>query len=86
MAKYLNLFRDSSETQYATGMLPLMGLATLNKGVKLSPTTPAAGDTSNTLQFVIQRMKRAKAGAVAAKTGKHATDAIALLDTAQKVN
>ncbi len=84
--KYLNLFRDSAETAYATGQLPLMGLAALNKGVKFNAVTPAAGDTSNTIQYVIQRMKRAKAGAAPAKTGKAATDAVALLDTAQKVD
>lgn len=87
MAKsYFTLFSQSAETQYASGALPLMSLARQNQGVRFL-VAPAQGDTANTgNQVVVQRTKRVKAVDAPAHTGKAGTDAIALLDTAQKID
>lgn len=86
MKSYFTLFSASAETQYASGALPLMSLARQNVGVRFL-TAPAQGDTANTgNQVVVQRTKRVKAVDAPAHTGKAGTDAIALLDTAQKID
>lgn len=75
--KYLELFRDSAETQYATGTLPLMGLAALNEGVRFAKLAAQGFDTGNTAeQFAIQRMKRLKAATSLGTASKGAGDSL----------
>lgn len=91
MAKtFLNVFRDSAETLYATGRNPIITNAMNNKGVNFL-ATPIQGSngqlTANTVKTVqIQRLKRIKAKDLVASTGKHATDSIAMLDQASKLD
>ncbi len=86
--KYLELFRDSAETQYASGIFPLLSLAALNEGVRFDKVTPSQTRTGNTgkAQYAIQRLKRLKAGDAPAQTGKAGDDLLALYNTSQKVD
>lgn len=61
---YLQLFRDSAETHYASGVTPLMSLAALNEGVRFIAVPIEGSESENTGdQFLIQRTKRIKAAA-----------------------
>lgn len=60
--KYLEVFTDSAETQYASGVTPVLSVAALNTGVSFSPVMQSNGDaTVKNSIYAIQRMKRIKA-------------------------
>ncbi len=62
MAKtYAEIFLDSAETQYASGLYPLLAIASQNDGVKFSPITQSNGFGGTVNTYAIQRMKRIKA-------------------------
>ena len=86
MAKtYIEVFAKSAETAYASGISPLMALATLNKSVKFAPVQKSKY-SGNQGQYIIQRVKRIKATDLPAATGKAGDDHIARLNAATKID
>ena len=86
MAKtYIQTFAASAETAYATGITPLMGLATLNKSVRFTPLQKSKYTTDNG-KYTIQRLKRIKATDLPAATGKAGDDHIARLNASKKID
>ncbi len=86
--EYLKIFKDSAETQYASGVTPLMAFAALNEAIEFSPITPSQTRTGNAgnAQYAIQRMKRVKAkDAPAANASGAGSTLVDLYNTAQKV-
>lgn len=84
---YLQLFLDSAETHYASGITPLMSLSALNEGVKFIAVPIEGSETENSgAQFIIQRTKRIKAEASAQVNSKGAgANLVARLDKAKRL-
>ena len=95
MAKvYKKVFKDSAETQYASGIAPLLSLAKLNKGVKFSKIQQSNGVAGSISEYAIQRMLRIKArdsglnkaaDEASADAGSFGTDFVAELDAMTKI-
>lgn len=86
---YKQIFKDSLETQYASGIAPLISLSQINQSIVMTPVAIEGHGTANTTdQVVIQRFKRLKAADSKLTDGpnKTGTDYIARLDTAQRVS
>lgn len=84
---YLEIFLDSAETHYASGVTPLMSLSALNKGVKFIAVPIEGSESLNSnAQFIVQRTKRIKAEATAQDATKGAGDnLVARLNKAKRL-
>ncbi len=86
--KYLEIYLDSAETQYDTGLLPVLSLAKQNGAVSFVPIKGSQTRVGNAgdPQYAIQRMKRVKGGDAPAQTGKAGDDLVAMYNQAQRVS